>query len=64
MQPALSLTRRLTADPKPEIPSRRSRDGGHGYHSEREKQVLFTTPYYDNSALFGVSKANTPVLIS
>ncbi len=64
MQPALSLTRRLKPDPKPEIPSRRSRDGGHGYTPEREKQVLFTTPYYDNSALLWVSKANTPVLIS
>ncbi|CDK73961.1 Arginine ABC transporter, periplasmic arginine-binding protein ArtI [Klebsiella pneumoniae IS22] len=31
---------------------------------EREKQVLFTTPYYDNSACLWVSKANTPVLIS
>ncbi|XNM87533.1 transporter substrate-binding domain-containing protein [Escherichia coli] len=31
---------------------------------EREKQVLFTTPYYDNSACLWVAKANTPVLIS
>ena len=29
---------------------------------EREKQVLFTTPYYDNSALFIGQKVNTPPL--
>lgn len=32
--------------------------------AEREKQVLFTTPYYDNSACLWVSRVNTPALIS
>ncbi|MFQ8717761.1 MAG: transporter substrate-binding domain-containing protein, partial [Enterobacter hormaechei] len=39
-------------DPKPEVPPYRHRMAGMDITPEREKQVLFTTPYYDNSALF------------